>query len=210
MVGTLLGGLRTAASHHGISAKEYVTLKQSGMKWCTKGRHWVPVDNFHRDRGRSDGLFTSCKTCRKVVRNTKGRPSTFKGKKHSKEAKLKIGVASRGRRAMLGKRHSLKSRLKMSLTKRAKGTAVSGKDHHAFKDGKYSQREGIRKSRQYIRWRYDVFSRDEFTCQRCGDDTGGNLNAHHKKPFAKYPKLRFAIDNGITLCVDCHREEHYG
>lgn len=64
-----------------------------------------------------------------------------------------------------------------------------------------------RNSAAYIYWRNSVFKRDDYTCQHCLE-RGGDLNAHHIKPFARYKKDRYKIENGITLCVDCHREEH--
>ena len=65
----------------------------------------------------------------------------------------------------------------------------------------------IRNCQEYREWRTAVFERDGYTCQNCGQK-GGKLNAHHMKPFALYPELRLDVDNGITLCKECHAMAH--
>lgn len=64
-----------------------------------------------------------------------------------------------------------------------------------------------RKTAEYVKWRNDVFKRDGYKCAICGK-VGGELNAHHIKPFAKYKEDRFDVDNGITLCKECHKTVH--
>lgn len=64
-----------------------------------------------------------------------------------------------------------------------------------------------RTTKEYKDWRKSVYERDNYTCQKCGV-RGGRLNAHHVKPWAKYPAHRFKVDNGLTLCVECHKMMH--
>lgn len=52
-----------------------------------------------------------------------------------------------------------------------------------------------------------VFERDKFKCQDC-DKTKVRIHAHHIKSWIDYPKLRFAVSNGVTLCHDCHWDRH--
>lgn len=94
---------------------------------------------------------------------------------------------------------------KLSPEHRAKirASAKRGADNHAWKGGVTPINEKIRRSPEYIIWREAVFTRDNWTCVWCGE-RGGKLHADHIKPFAFYPELRFAIDNGRTLCKPCH------
>lgn len=71
---------------------------------------------------------------------------------------------------------------------------------------KSSANERARKSKRYFDWRIKVFERDNFTCQKCLNKK--ELHPHHIKEFAKYPELRFDVENGLTLCERCHGEIH--
>ncbi len=59
-----------------------------------------------------------------------------------------------------------------------------------------------RTSAEYQQWRQDVRQRDENACRRCGFDT--NLQIHHIKSLVKYPGFATELDNGLTLCGNCH------
>lgn len=82
---------------------------------------------------------------------------------------------------------------------------VSGAANHNWKGGITPENQKIRHSKEYMDWRTAVFQRDDYTCQECGS-RGYKLNADHIKPFAYFPELRLAIDNGRTLCKPCHRK----
>lgn len=70
----------------------------------------------------------------------------------------------------------------------------------------------IRNSKRYARWRKKVFERDKYKCVLCGYDKGHIIEADHIKAFAHYPKLRFSLSNGRTLCKPCHKktENYFG
>lgn len=72
----------------------------------------------------------------------------------------------------------------------------------------YRNSSKIRNIDGYKEWRKAVYKRDNYTCQCCGDNIGGNLNAHHLDGYEWCIEKRIDIDNGITLCEKCHKEFH--
>ena len=86
---------------------------------------------------------------------------------------------------------------------------MKGEGNHFWKGGISSENDTLRHRREYKEWRTSVYERDDYTCQCCGT-RGGRLNAHHINQFADYTELRYEINNGITLCVDCHDSTEHG
>ena len=129
-------------------------------------------------------------------RLSKNLSSALSGKKKSEEHKKKIGQANMGKRT--GQKASIELRRKLSERQR-------GEKSHLWKGGLTKKHQLVRGSSEYKIWRESVFERDGYACVLCGDARGGNLNADHIKPFAYYPELRFNVENGRTLCVECHR-----
>lgn len=81
-------------------------------------------------------------------------------------------------------------------------------DNPNWKGGITGKRNLAMSQTNYKEWRKQVYERDNFTCQECGD-RGGTLNAHHIKDYSGNPELRTKVTNGITLCETCHRAIYF-
>ena len=149
----------------------------------------------------------------------------------SKEHKEKI------KRWHIGRTLTNVTKLKISLKKKGIKRPIGklrnqiGEKNPCWRGGRTSLWQLIRGLEEYTNWRLEVFKRDNYTCQDCGDNKGHNLNAHHIKSFQKilneflqyYSQFspleeksiltRLAItyepfwniSNGITLCENCHK-----
>lgn len=122
------------------------------------------------------------------------------GKKHTPKHNKNISKAHIG----LHWRVSEQGRKNMSLAKTGMPRPDKrGEKSNFWKGGISKERTTIYNSLSYRNWRLSVFERDNYTCQFCGE-FGGLLEAHHIRPFALFPSLRFDTPNGITLCKGCH------
>jgi len=103
---------------------------------------------------------------------------------------------------MYGYKPSGELRLKLSKI-------FSGSNNPNWRGGTSGKRQIEMSKFKYKDWRKDIFEKDNYTCQCCGDQSGGNLNAHHIKSYCDNPELRTEINNGITFCQDCHNDFHH-
>lgn len=179
------------------------------------------------------GHLVSEETRKKISLAGKGRPSWNKGRKMSDEQRKKLSEALKGRVHSEEYKKKMSERLKgrifteehrKNLSKSKSGekhhfygkhqtpehiekrtAQIRGEKCHLWRGGITPINTQIRNSKEYKLWRTSVFERDNWTCIFCGE-RGGILQADHIKPFSDYPELRFAIDNGRTLCIDCHKK----
>lgn len=86
---------------------------------------------------------------------------------------------------------------------------VTGNKHHNY-NPEISNKERMTKRnyQEYKDFRKKVYERDNYTCQVCSDDTGGNLVCHHLNGYHWDKGGRTEPDNGVTLCEGCHVRFH--
>lgn len=156
------------------------------------------------------------------------RASKMRGRKRppfSDEWKKKIGEAGRGRM------WSLEHRAKMLIIRRKTNSSPEyrsmmsrikrgTKFDDAFKEKCRAKKIGvlnpnwnnnatyrsgkIRQSAPYRMWRQAVLKRDNYACVQCLSTY--RPEADHIKPMTLNPSLMFNLDNGRTLCRECHKK----
>jgi hypothetical protein len=79
-----------------------------------------------------------------------------------------------------------------------------------WRGGATVENQLARTSSEKWAWVKAVHSLSNYTCQCCGyrNARGSHLHAHHIQNFASNIALRCAVENGITLCCDCHNDFH--
>lgn len=65
----------------------------------------------------------------------------------------------------------------------------------------------FRKTYEFKQWVKQVYKRDNYTCQCCGE-RGRKLNAHHLDSYNWCIDKRTDVNNGVTLCENCHNNFH--
>src|SRR4030042_1240308 len=141
-----------------------------------------------------------------------------KGKIISKEQKQKLSLAMK-KRNLCGERNPMwgksrteevkdKIREKLKEWNKKNPDIQRGKNNHNWKGGISTLHMMLRRSREYKDWIKSVFKRDRYICVKCGNKGSGNLQAHHIFSWANYPEKRFDLENGLTLCIDCHKAIH--
>lgn len=150
-------------------------------------------------------------------------PDSFR----QKMSKVKMGIKPnestrlKFRLAKLGKKragdpskwkHTFESKFKNSLAHR-------GEKSVNWQGGLSSLNKRLRRSLQYRNWRTAVYQRNGYKCIWCGADKK-YLNADHIKQYALIIKENnistyeqavkceelWQVNNGRTLCIDCHKE----
>jgi len=117
-------------------------------------------------------------------------------------------MIERQRKAFTGKPLSDAAKKKVSEYQRSHRRL--GADNSQWKGGITPISFAIRNSTDYADWRMGVFRRDGFRCTTCGtvNKVGNNICAHHIRSFKDFPELRMDVDNGTTLCKECHLKFH--
>ncbi len=188
----------------------------------------VGVYKHHPQQGFQKGYTPWCKGTRGLVKPNsgsfrKGHKRGMTGKHHTDEWRRKQALAANKDlktlelclfcgKEFLSWKHSKRQYCSVKCKTLHSRETQKGSKSHLWKGGKTELSKLVRTRVKYKEWRRVVFQRDKYVCQKCNIVSGNGkaiyLHAHHKKSFSKFPKLRYRVSNGITLCKDCHLSSH--
>jgi hypothetical protein len=125
-----------------------------------------------------------------------GRPNPFAGRQHTEETKKRLSEAASVPKPYLrGQRNGMAGR--------------TGSGNPNWRGGTTPERQALYAEGPGREWAKTVYARDGYVCVRCGASKRDrrSLHAHHIQPWSSGVG-RFDLENGVTLCRDCHAFVH--
>lgn len=196
-----------------VCKKKFENVSRYVRKTCSKECNYELVADKTKQRGVEQEI-RSCvvcdqsfsikpwkkdKTCTKECK-AKLISKNMLGKKKSEEHCKNISAA------LKASEKAKKTQFKKGQENPAYGRNQTGLANSNWKGGITNTNQKRRNDPKLIEWRKKVFERDCYTCQDCG--AKGYLHAHHVVPFSEDYSKAFDVDNGKTLCVECHEKVH--
>jgi len=187
--------------------RKKISLFRIGTKASLESRKKISNSKIGKKRKPFSEKWLKNMSLARIGKKHKSHKSNGGGWKLSEEAKRKISESKKGKRiseeirkrmseGQKGKHYSVDRRIKQSIR-------MKGEKHFNWKGGECTRNKKQYFDINYKLWREAVFARDLYTCKICGI-SGVYITAHHIKSWANYPDLRYEIDNGQTLCEECH------
>ena len=152
-------------------------------------------ESIQKMRDSHKGCPVSQEARRKISKKLKGKPSNNPFKK--------------GHKTNIGKHYlNRRPRPQTEETREKIGKAHRGSRNWNWKGG-ITPKEKLARVKFQQTIQKQVFERDNYTCQVCGQK-GGYLQVDHIQSWKEYTELRFNMNNCRTVCMDCHYKITFG
>src|SRR3990167_4974364 len=185
---------------HSFETRKKLSLLHTGYKFSDASRRKIS------------------ETIKKYYKN--GGIKYWLGKTFSEETRKKFSLARLGTHPTLETIEKLRNKIFTTEHRKNLSLANRGGNGSNWKGGVTPLLDQIRILLEYKQWRKTIFERDNYTCQQC-KQRGAELNVdHYPKTFAQifYENNISSLDdamncqefwdinNGRTLCKDCHKK----
>lgn len=188
---------------------------KEGHKICASCKTEKPIEDFNKRKRSYDNKyvpFSYCKICERKKDSVRYSHECARCGKKYKSGRKDNKVCVECHRELMKQNKVMYKYKKRDFSGEKNpmfGVHRFGKNNPNYNPNKTDEeREKERLIEGYGVWRNSVFSRDSYTCKCCGDNRGGNLQAHHIESWNIAKDRRLDISNGITLCKKCHKNFH--
>lgn len=144
--------------------------------------------------------FLTCKQCGRVVKRRRSSSIFCSRKCSSLNSRRKPKICKNC------KKEFSQNGAKIYCSTKCMGEYQRGSNSPTWRGGIRRDRDR-RKSFSCVSWKNIVLKRDGYMCQIC-KIRGGYLQPHHILFYSLFPSRRSEVENGITLCKNCHLIVH--